>query len=136
MAIDNILALDVGSVRVGVAYAGDGLRMARRVTTLDVRESFWRELQSIIDEYQAGLLVIGMPRGLDGQETDQSRFVQRFAEECKEKFGLPIHFQDEALTSVRAKEILGNQKHQVDKKEVDAIAASLILSDYLEEHKQ
>lgn len=136
MAIKNFLSLDVGSVRIGVGFAGNGLLVARPLTTLEHGPDLLHQLKTLIIEHSITTLVIGLPRGLDGQETEQTTTVRAFADDVRQHLTLPIQFQDEALTSIRAKEILSLQKQPFDKKDVDATAASLILSDYLEEHKE
>lgn len=136
MATKNYVALDVGTVRIGIAFAGKGLMIARPVRTIAYADDDWSSMDEVIKELEPTDLVVGLPRSLSGQETSQTQSVRDFATLCAQRYNLPIHLQDEALTSVRAKEILSQSNQPIDKKEVDAVAASLILSDYLEEQKQ
>lgn len=130
---DSILALDVGSKRVGVAIARSGLRVPVALTTLD-RENpdFWQQLVKITEENDTSLVVIGLPRGLDGQETAQTEYVRAFAKEFATYSALPTHWQDEALTSVKAEETLRQTGKTLPRGDIDALAACFILSDYLE----
>lgn len=134
MASNNVLALDVGSKRVGVAVTGGGISIARPLATLP-REAadFWQQLQAIIEEQAPEVLVLGLPRGLDGQETAQTAAVRHFADELVMYTTLPVQWQDEALTSVKATETLQARGVPYDKGEVDALAAAYILTDYVEE---
>src|SRR3954468_21837209 len=99
---DTILALDVGAKRVGVAVASSVSRLPRPLTTLTNDENFWTALQKLIDEEAAGALVVGLPRGLDGQDTQQTETIQAFIAQARQQFTLPVYEQDEALTSNKA----------------------------------
>jgi len=134
--VTNSLALDIGEKRVGLAIARHDINIALPLITLDRQNiEFWDELQTIITKNDVGLLILGLPRGLDGQETDQTRSARIFGEELSGKVDLPILWQDEALTSVKAEAILRTQGKPYQKSDIDALAASLILTDYLETHK-
>lgn len=78
-------------------------------------------------------LVVGYPRNQQGEATAQTRFVEDFVEQLG-SLDVEIVFQDESLTSVKAEEYLRRQKKPFEKGEVDALAASFILQDYLEQH--
>lgn len=127
----NILALDVGTVRIGVAIASANTRLPRPLTTLANSENFTEELLAVINNEQVTCLVIGLPRGLDGQETSQTAVVRQFAKELDKLVTLPIYFQDEALSSTRAKQELEARNKPYAKSDVDALAAMFILEDYL-----
>jgi putative transcription antitermination factor YqgF len=76
--------------------------------------------------------VVGLPRNSQGQETQQSQYVRQFAKSLN-VFNLPIECQDESLTSVEAKSLLNLQRSNFyNKQQIDAMAAALILTDYLE----
>ncbi len=129
----NVLALDVGHKRVGVALARADVRVPVVLPTLDRQtDDFWQRLDTIIHGETVGLIVIGLPRGLDGQETTQTESARTFGRELSDKSGIPIHWQDEALTSVKAEAILDAGGKPYTKAHVDGVAASLILADYLE----
>ncbi|MES2971123.1 MAG: Holliday junction resolvase RuvX [Patescibacteria group bacterium] len=132
MSKTNILALDVGTKRVGVALARAAVRVPVALETLD-RQSpdFWDQLKKLTTEHGISQLIVGLPRGLNGQETAQTRDVITFAERLKKQIALPIVWQDEALTSVKAESVLNNGK-PYQKSQVDALAACFILADYLE----
>jgi len=134
MPASSIIALDIGEKRVGVAVATHDLAVARPLITLDRQaEDFWQQLTKLVSEHQTEQIVIGLPRGLEGQDTAQTRATQAFGEELAKHSKLPITWQDEALTSVKAEESLKMQGKLYNKSDVDALAASYILSDYLEE---
>lgn len=131
--MSSTLALDVGEKRVGVAIAHGDVRIALPMTALARQDDdFWEGLLEVIAKNDIGQLVIGLPRGLDGQETDQTRAAQAFGEELAQKTDIPLVWQDEALTSIKAESILRSQGKPYAKGDIDALAASLILTDYLE----
>lgn len=131
----SILALDVGTVRIGVAIADSVARLSRPLITLPATENFIAALQQIIDSEGVTTLVIGLPRGLDGQSTDQTRLVEAFVTSWQNIIGLPVSFQDEALSSARAKEELAARGKPYQKGDVDALAATFILDDYLVDNR-
>jgi putative Holliday junction resolvase len=128
----TILALDVGSKRIGVAIADRELRFAKPLTTLANDNDFWRQLEDIILAQNVAQLVVGLPRGLEGQETAQTRAVLQFIEQLQQHVQIPLATQDEALTSVKAEEELVARGKPFGKGEVDALAATYILEDYVQ----
>lgn len=130
----NFAALDVGAKRVGVAVANVHARLARPLTTVANDEKVWETLADICHQETVGTLVVGLPRGLDGQETDQTRYCRAFADEAEQRLGLPVSLQDEALTSYAAETELKDKGLPADRGDVDALAATYILEDYLKEH--
>lgn len=129
----KLLALDIGDRRIGVAAADTGTKIAYPLTTLDVGNDIVERIEELIAEQHATELVIGFPRNLNGESTAQTATVQKFAAKL-EIFGLPIHFQDETLTSVVAEAHLGKVRSTHPKGSIDAHAAAIILTDYIEEH--
>jgi len=129
---DRIIALDVGEKKIGVAVGDSQTKIAVPETTLDNDSVFLESLKKIIEKKRPIVIVLGLPRNLKGQETKQSDYVRQFAKTIN-VFNLPIYFQDESLTSVEAKTNLSHQK-SFEKKQIDAEAAAIILSDYLEEN--
>jgi putative Holliday junction resolvase len=126
-----IVALDVGHKRVGVAIANDVAKLPAPLTTLERGEQFWQLLGDLLSKQSAGMVVVGLPRNLDGGDTAQTAAARDFATELQQQFGLPITLQDEALTSVKAREELQARGKPFARGDVDALAAAYILEDYL-----
>lgn len=126
----TILALDVGSKRIGIAASNDVARIASPLLTLNVGDNVMKDIAELIDKHQATELVIGLPRGLEGQETAQTKYVRNFADKLKQCIDIPMHFQDEALSSVMAEEQL-LVKGNYTKADIDKLAATQILDDFL-----
>jgi putative Holliday junction resolvase len=129
---DTILAFDVGDRRVGIAVARTDVRIASPVTTLDRQlPDFWVKLDGLLAEHHPSVVVVGLPRGLDGQHTAQTSAAQAIADELTKHTNAPLVMQDEALTSVAAEDELKQRGKSYDKADIDALAATYILTDYL-----
>lgn len=129
--IKSCLALDVGEVRIGVAANPQGVSMAQPRGFIVNDEKVVKAIQTHIDKEHSEILVVGLPRGMQGQETDQTMYVRDFVESLKPKINLPIVLQDEALTSVKAEQELDARGKPYERGDIDALAASYILDDYL-----
>jgi putative Holliday junction resolvase len=130
-----ILALDVGERRIGVALANMQVRLASPLTTLQRSEASPSDIQALLQKHEAGALVIGLPRGLDGQHTNQTKAVEAFAEEVAAVVQVPLHWQDEAVTSRQAEAELIARGKPYKKEDIDALSAVYILEDYLRDHQ-
>lgn len=129
----SILALDVGAVRIGMALASTRIRFANPAGVLLNTPNVLNDLRVRCAEEGVSQLVIGLPRGLDGQETAQTTKVRSFGRQVEQELRLPVHWQDEAVTSVRAEEELRQRGKPYKKEDIDALSATYILEDYLRE---
>ena len=128
----NILALDVGDRRVGVALADSQIKIAVPYGYLERSDKIVRQITELMLDHDISILVIGYPRNQSGEATKQTESVEQFAEGLAEiEIDADLVFQDESLSSVEAERRLGRVK---DKGEIDAEAASIILQDYLEQN--
>ena len=136
----RILALDIGVKRIGIAFADTKVRIAipRDMIPVD-----GEELAAIAKNYRlekAELIVAGLPRNNQGEETQQTQYVRDFIQKLQtyfaeqEKTQLFVRFQDESLTSVMAEARFGNNISRNDRAtgKVDAEAAAIILQDFIE----
>ena len=132
----RVLGLDVGSKTIGLAVSdplgitAQGLLTIRRKN----KRLDFEQLASVIREYQVAEIVIGYPLRMSGMEGVQAEKMQRFADEVREKFGLPVHLWDERLTSSQANRLLREFDLSIKKrgKAVDRMAAVLILQNWME----
>ena len=136
MSFDVIMALDVGGRRIGVAIANSEIRLVRPLTTLENGPRFFDELGQLIRAHSVKRLVIGLPRSLDGQATAQTETVRAFAAKLEKHVDIPLHWQDEAVTSRQAEAELQRRKKPYAKEDIDALAATYILEDFLQENKE
>ncbi len=131
MANQNLLALDVGEKRVGVALADSAIRIAIAYDTINVDGTDVEQIKALLDQEKIDVLVVGYPRNQSGDATSQTAYVESFVDQLQ-PLDIPIEYQDESVTSIKAEEILKQRKKPYEKGEIDALAASLILQDYLE----
>lgn len=124
-----IMAFDYGLKRIGVAIASDSNVIA--LTTLQ-SDDLWVKIKELIAEHQPTKLVIGLPRNLSGENTNQTKLAQQFGSKLGEITGLPIEWQDEAMSTERALERIGTKATIAERKKLlDQVAAQIILEDYL-----
>ena len=127
----NLIALDVGEKRIGVASANTAIRFAIPTTTLHVDGSEVKEIAEIAIRENVDKIIVGYPRNQAGEPTAQTTYVETFAKQLEDI--APIEFQDESLTSVTAEQRLASRGKPFKKEDIDAEAAVIILQDYLEE---
>ena len=139
----RILALDVGTKRIGYAYADTRVRIAIPRGMIPVDGNEFAEIAKQFRLEKADLLVCGRPRNSKGEETAQTEWVYNFIIALNDYFvknkqkALKVIYQDESLTSVRAEEILGANKRELSRADreagiVDAEAAAIILQDFID----
>lgn len=152
----RLIALDVGEARIGVAVSDATGFLASPYTTLHVsrdEQQVWSAIRRIIEETEAEGLVIGLPISLDGQIHQQGERVQAFAERLQPHITIPLVFWDERLSTVEAQRLLVERGQEDERKrgrhsgqggrqrprtkqrrrgqEIDALAATVFLQDYL-----
>lgn len=128
----NTMALDVGERRIGVAFAHHAAKIAYPLTTITNDDQTMDTLRDLMREHDVATLVVGLPRSLGGEETAQTAYVCKFAEGLKSNFPhVAIYMQDEAATSVVAEQRL-KQRKSYTKEDIDSMAASIILEDFLQ----
>ncbi len=127
----NLVCLDVGEKRIGVAVADTGVRIAIPFDTVLVDGNEIESIARIVVSQNSDTLVIGYPRNQSGETTAQTAFVEEFAAKLTD-IATHIVFQDESLTSVIAEQQLIAHKAPYTKADIDAQAAAIILQDYVE----
>jgi len=95
-------------------------------------------LEQVIQAYEVGEIVIGLPLRMSGAEGTQSEKMRAFADDLKKRFKLPIHLWDERLTSAEANRLLRETELSIEKRgqAVDRMAAILILQGWMENRRQ
>lgn len=132
----RILALDYGAVRVGVAVSDELRLMASPLEFIPLEpwEGFLARLREILREKPAELLLVGLPRNMDGTYGPAAEKVRAFAARLEAAVALPVKFWDERLTSVQAHRMLDETgvRWQKRKGRVDQMAAAILLQSYLD----
>tara|TARA_B100000212_G_scaffold127631_1_gene95743 strand:+ start:526 stop:936 length:411 start_codon:yes stop_codon:yes gene_type:complete len=131
----RVLGVDYGSSRVGLALSDPQKIIASPLHTLinNGNDRLKKKLLELIKEKNVEYIVIGLPIGLKGQETSQTKIVREFAEEIR-SLALPVYFQDERLSSLSAKKSLieQNVKTGHNKSFIDSTAAAIFLQQFLD----
>lgn len=132
MANKQLLGLDVGAARIGVATADTGVRIAIPYGHLEVDGTEIEEIARLAIANDVETIVVGYPRNQSGEATDQTAFVEAFAERLSD-LDSDVIFQDESLTSVMAEQRLQARGAAYSKGDIDSEAATIILQDYMEQ---
>ena len=134
-----ILGVDLGRVRTGISVCDAGEILASPVCVITERnwEQLALKISEIAEEKKAELLVVGLPKNMDGSEGESACNARLFASILTEKTGLPCELQDERGTTVTAHNFLSenNVRGKKRKAVVDAAAAVIILQDHLERRR-
>ena len=135
-----ILSVDYGDTRTGIAVCDKGEILASPVTVLTQKNSglLSAEIADIAREKRAELIVVGLPKNMDGTEGVRAEKSRRLSQEINKKTGLECVMWDERLTTVSAHNELNttNTRGKKRKAVVDAVAAVLILQSYIDYRKK
>ena len=129
----SIISLDVGDVRIGVAIAQLAAAFPRPLTTLPRSVQSPTDILNLCKHESAAAIVLGLPRSLDGEDTAQTRKVRAFRDELEQVVAIPLYWCDEALTSHKAESELNARGRAFTKADIDALAATYILEDFIKE---
>ena len=132
----RIMALDVGSKRIGVAVSDPLGITAQGLDTIERRNKRHdlKALGQVFAKYDVREIVVGLPLRLSGAEGIQSEKMRRFADDLHAHFGLTVHLWDERWTSTEANRLLRETDLSIKKRgqAVDRMAAVLILQSWME----
>lgn len=134
----TILAFDFGIKRIGVAVGESMLKQAHALTTIqgEANAERFAAIGKLIEEWQPARLIVGLPLSLDGEAHEMTARCRRFANQLHGRFGLPVEFADERLSSAEAEERLreAGRSAREAKPQLDAVAAQIILEGYFDAH--
>lgn len=131
----KIISLDFGSKYIGVAYADTNSILMAQPLEIIFNKNDGKEIDTLSElckKKKAELVILGYPRNLSGNPTQQTRDVEAFGDKLKSTLEIPLKYQDETLSSVLVKDQLSEDK-KGKKKRIDDQSAALILQDYLEQ---
>ena len=133
------LGLDVGDRRIGMALSDETATLASPLPTfvrVGPRQDV-RRIAELVRVHEAGGVVVGLPLNMDGTRGPQAEKVLGFCEALRARTAVPVLARDERLTSVEAEEILSSRgvARKDRKGRVDALAATLILQEYLDHRR-
>lgn len=128
----QLLGLDVGAARIGVAVGDTGVRIAIPSGFIEVDGSEIKRIAELVIANSIKTIIVGYPRNQAGEATAQTAFVEDFTERLAD-LDATIVFQDESLTSVMAEKRLNDRGVAYQKGDIDSEAAAIILQDYMEQ---
>lgn len=137
----RILGLDFGTKTLGVAVSDELGWTAQGIETIRIDEENgeygFDRLRQLIEQYAVEEIVIGFPKNMNGTIGPRGEATQRFAEQVKQMFSLPVVLWDERLSTMAAERMLiaADVSRKKRKKVIDKMAAVMILQSYLD-HKQ
>ena len=139
----RVLGIDPGDARVGVAVSDELRMLAHALETIDARKTdAVKRVAALVREKSAGEVVIGLPRNMDGTFGPAAEKTRVFAAALEKELGagIPVHFQDERLTTVSAARALQDcgksAKNQKKGGLIDRVAAQVILQSWLDSRQQ
>ena len=129
------LAIDYGNKRTGLAICDAEEMIASPLTVIHGQKNLLKEIADIVEAEKAEAVVLGLPLNMDDSQGPQVKLVLKFADQLKAHIDIPIHFQDERLSTFSAEEKLlaANFTRGKKKKRLDAVAAAQILEAFLEQ---
>ena len=137
-----ILGFDFGLRRIGVAVGQTATHTASSLETVSHgREPDWIAITRLVKEWQPATLLVGLPLGPDGEETGMSTAARRFGAALEKRFSLAVAYADERLSSRAAADRFAEQRasgraRRKDASQLDAMAAQIILENWLQSHHE
>jgi len=130
--MSQVLGIDYGSKRIGLALGDEEQKVALPFDVIENQEGLIGELRRIIENEKIYRIVVGFPLGMSGKETVKTKEVEKFVDLLERNFNLPIITEDERLSSKMADSLFKEYKEKYDR---DAVAAMVILQNYLDKIK-
>jgi len=132
----RILALDHGTKRIGVAVSDELKLIAQPLEFVPAEPfpAFLARLKTLLAEKEVELVLVGMPRNMNGTYGPAAAKVEEVITQLREEIGVPIKTWDERLTSAQANRYLieGNVRREKRKEKVDQMAAAILLQSFLD----
>jgi putative Holliday junction resolvase len=129
------LSIDLGDKRTGIAAGDDVTGIITPLQVIAVAPTqLMDELLKVIASHKPDTIVLGLPLNADGSDSPAAKKARSFGEALAQRADLPLHFQDERLTSYAADQAMNKtgRTHKAKKELRDALAAAEILRDYLD----
>ncbi len=132
----RVLGLDLGRRRIGVALSDPTGLLAQPLEVIErtSKEQILRILKGLVLEWEIERIIIGYPRQMSGEVGEEAKWVANYAEKLSQELDLPVLLWDERLSTVSAERVL-KERHWKEERQrgwVDAVAAAVILQDYLD----
>jgi putative Holliday junction resolvase len=130
----TLLAFDYGTRNIGVACGQELTGTARELPALKARDGIpdWDQIARLLQEWEPDLLLVGLPLNMDGTDSELCQRARKFGNRLNGRFGKPVQWMDERLSTFAAKEEARERGHRGNygKDPIDSIAARLILESW------
>lgn len=134
-----IISVDLGKARTGLAVSDKTGFLASPLMMIEEKSETKRleKVAKAVTDNKAELVVVGLPKNMDGSEGDSAKSAREFACQLSEMTGIKTVMQDERGTTITAHNYLSTRdvRGKKRKAQVDIVAASIILQDYLDSHR-
>ncbi|MCR5652605.1 MAG: Holliday junction resolvase RuvX [Ruminococcus sp.] len=131
-----ILSVDLGKARTGLAISDITETLASPLAQISEKNPkvLLEKVANVALARGADLIVVGLPKNMDGTEGESAKYAREFAKDLKEKTGIIVRMQDERGTTITAHDYLNatNTRGMKRKNVVDSVAATIILQNYLD----
>jgi len=129
------LAIDYGAKRVGLAICDPAETIASPLGVIEGQKDLSSKIAEVVKKENVEAIVLGLPLNMDDSTGPQAKLVFQFAERLERHLDIPVHFQDERLSSFIAEEKLApaDFSRKKKKKHLDAVAAAEVLQAFLEQ---
>ena len=137
--MQRVMGVDYGDVRTGIALSDVGRFLASGLGT--IKEGGMRatakKVAALAAEHDVGIIVIGLPKNMDGSEGERTQVIRAFADLLREQTNIPIDFYDERMTTMVAYRFLGETGTYGKKRKsaVDTLSAEIILQNYIDRER-
>lgn len=136
----TVISVDLGKARTGLAISDKTGFLASPLETIFEKneDRLLQKIANIVEENKAELIVVGLPKNMDGSEGESAKNARLFASKLEDMTNVKTYMQDERGTTITAHNYLSEQdiRGKKRKKAVDTVAASIILQNYLDSHKE
>jgi putative Holliday junction resolvase len=122
----NILSIDYGDVRIGLAHGSTEHNIALPLKVVKNTDTVWEELNTIISQYEINHILVGIPLNFQSKDTQQTAKVRAFITELTQQFSGSIEESDERLTSALAKRYIPRGQS------IDVESARILLEEWFE----
>jgi putative Holliday junction resolvase len=122
----NILSIDYGDVRIGLAHGSTEHNIALPLKVVKNTDTVWVELNNIISQYEINHILVGIPLNFQSEDTQQTNKVRNFITELSQQFLGSIEESDERLTSALAKRYIPRGQS------IDIESARILLEEWFE----
>ena len=129
----RLLAFDYGEVRIGVAVKNPNQLSAEPLCTILNDDSVWLEIEKALDNHKPDFVIVGRPRNLEGEPTQQTKKAELFATELSHRYNIKVELQDEAFTTQQAQERIPAKFKAKTRSVIDQYAACIILESFIQE---